>query len=522
MEYTALYRKYRPNGFDSVCGQEHIVTTLKNQIKYNRIAHAYLFCGIRGTGKTTLARIFAAAVNCTGEGDRPCGHCKNCADFFSNRSLNVIELDAASNNGVDDVRALIEQTEYSPVDAKYKIYIIDEAHMLSGSAENALLKTLEEPPEYVIFILATTEPNKIKETIRSRCQKYEFHQVTGEVIKRQIKKIAELEGIEIDADALDYIAGVSEGSMRDALSIFDSCFSFCLDSKKIDLKNVTDMLGTADYTAYRDLTLSLIRKNSAGVLKVINELSKKGADYQRIVSDFLLYLRNVMVIKADSSLSDVLGISKSVVQSVNELATLIEMPAILEYIKILSALHRRIKMSTTKRIELESTLLLICENGKSSLSDEKLKTVQQDIRMTEKNQPVEVKRPIEAEQPVEIKQPEEEQPVEVNQPVEAEPVISIDDISQNASGLTKAMLTKIKLNIKDKKIIFIADNDLTVEYFEKENIKSEINNILKKLGITGYNVGCELTTLPKKVYTKEEKEDIIKKNITNIDITWED
>lgn len=516
MEYTALYRKYRPNGFDSVCGQEHIVTTLKNQIKYNRIAHAYLFCGIRGTGKTTLARIFAAAVNCTGNDEKPCGHCKNCEDFFHNRSLNVIELDAASNNGVDDVRALIEQTEYSPVDAKYKIYIIDEAHMLSGSAENALLKTLEEPPEYVIFILATTEPNKIKETIRSRCQKYEFHQVTGEVIKRQIKKIAELEGIEIDADALDYIAGVSEGSMRDALSIFDSCFSFCLDNKKIDLKDVTDMLGTADYTAYRDLILSLINKNSVGVLKVINELSKKGADYQRIVSDFLLYLRNVMIIKADSSLSDVLGISKSVVQSVNELATLIEMPAILEYIKILSALHRRIKMSTTKRIELESTLLLICENGEIPLSDKKSKTVQQEVCITEKDTQLKQEK-IEENQTLEVKRS-----VEINKPVEAEPLISIDDISKNASGLTKAMLTKIKLNIKDKKIIFIADNDLTVEYFEKENIKSEINDILKKLGITGYNVGCELTTVPKKVYTKEEKEDIIKKNITNIDITWED
>jgi len=511
MEYTALYRKYRPNGFDSVCGQEHIVTTLKNQIKYNRIAHAYLFCGIRGTGKTTLARIFAAAVNCTGNDEKPCGHCKNCEDFFHNRSLNVIELDAASNNGVDDVRSLIEQTEYSPVDAKYKIYIIDEAHMLSGSAENALLKTLEEPPEYVIFILATTEPNKIKETIRSRCQKYEFHQITGEVIKGQIKKISELEGIEIDDDGVDYIAGVADGSMRDALSIFDSCFSFCLDNKKIDLKDVTDMLGTADYTAYRDLILSLINKNSVGVLKIINELSKKGADYQRIVSDFLLYLRNVMIIKADSSLSDVLGISKSVVQSINEVVTIMEMPVILEYIKILSALQQRIKTSTIKRIELESTLLLICENGKSSLSDEKLKTVQQDIRMTEKNQPVEVKRPIEAEQPVEIKQP-----------VEAEPVISIDDISKNASGLTKAMLTKIKLNIKDKKIIFIADNDLTREYFEKDSIKSEIRNILSKLGITGYNVGCELTSVPKKVYTKEEKEDIIKNNIKNIDITWED
>ncbi len=504
MEYTALYRKYRPNGFDSVCGQEHIVTTLKNQIKYNRIAHAYLFCGIRGTGKTTLARIFAAAVNCTGNDEKPCGHCKNCEDFFHNRSLNVIELDAASNNGVDDVRALIEQTEYSPVDAKYKIYIIDEAHMLSGSAENALLKTLEEPPEYVIFILATTEPNKIKETIRSRCQKYEFHQITGEVIKGQIKKISELEGIEIDDDGVDYIAGVADGSMRDALSIFDSCFSFCLDNKKIDLKDVTDMLGTADYTAYRDLILSLINKNSVGVLKVINELSKKGADYQRIVSDFLLYLRNVMIIKADSSLSDVLGISKSVVQSINEVVTIMEMPVILEYIKILSALQQRIKTSTIKRIELESTLLLICENGEKPLSDKKSKTVQQEVCIIEKD--------------TQLKQ----EKIEENQPVEAEPLISIDDISKNASGLTKAMLTKIKLNIKDKKIIFIADNDLTREYFEKDSIKSEIHNILAKLGITGYNVGCELTSVPKKVYTKEEKEDIIKNNIKNIDITWED
>ncbi len=526
MEYTALYRKYRPDSFESVCGQEHIVTTLKNQIKYDRIAHAYLFCGTRGTGKTTLARIFAAAVNCTDGDDRPCGHCKSCEDFFHNRSLNVIELDAASNNGVDDVRALIEQTEYSPVDAKYKVYIIDEAHMLSGSAENALLKTLEEPPEYVIFILATTEPNKIKETIRSRCQKYEFRQITRELIETQIKKIAELENIEIDDDAVDYIAGAADGSMRDALSIFDSCLSFCLDSGKIDLKRVTDMLGTADHEAYRDLTLSLINKNSIRMLEIISELSRKGADYHRIVSDFLRYLRNFMIIKADSSLSDVLGISKPVVDSIIEITTMTEMPAIIEYIRILSALQQRIKTSSIKRIELETTLLLICESGsfdrKEQAIEEKteLKTKQRTIKDDEKEQAVKDKSIGSDERVGTIDEENKVSSLSVQE--EEKPAISIKDISQNATGLTKAMLTKVKLNLGDKKIIFIADNGLTREYFEKENVKNEIHNILEKLGIIGYNIVCELNNMPKKIYTKEEKEDIIKKNIKNIDITWEE
>ena len=224
MSYTALYRKFRPDEFEDVKGQDAIVRTLKNQINADRIGHAYLFCGTRGTGKTTVAKIFAKAVNCEHPVDgSPCGECAMCRSIAAGTSMNVIEIDAASNNGVDNIREIREEVTYRPTEGKYKVYIIDEVHMLSIGAFNALLKTLEEPPEYVIFILATTEVHKIPITILSRCQRYDFHRITAATIKKQLSDLMEQEHVDTEDKALEYVARMADGSMRDALSLLDQC-----------------------------------------------------------------------------------------------------------------------------------------------------------------------------------------------------------------------------------------------------------------------------------------------------------
>ena len=227
MSYTALYRKFRPQEFTDVRGQDHIVTTLKNQIKADRIGHAYLFCGTRGTGKTTIAKIFARAVNCEHPADgSPCGECAACRSIAAGTSMNVIEIDAASNNGVDNIRQIREEVEYRPTEGRYKVYIIDEVHMLSIGAFNALLKTLEEPPSYVIFILATTESHKIPITILSRCQRYDFRRISIDVIASRLRELMDEEQVTVEEKALRYIAKAGDGSMRDALSLLDQCIAF--------------------------------------------------------------------------------------------------------------------------------------------------------------------------------------------------------------------------------------------------------------------------------------------------------
>lgn len=246
MAYQALYRKWRPLEFEDVKGQEHIVTTLKNQIRADRIGHAYLFCGTRGTGKTTVAKIFAKAVNCEHPVDgSPCGECPTCKAIAEGRSMNVIEIDAASNNGVDNIREIRDEVQYSPTEGRYKVYIIDEVHMLSIGAFNALLKTLEEPPAYVIFILATTEAHKIPVTILSRCQRYDFHRISIETIAGRLSQLMEAEHINVEEKAIRYVAKAADGSMRDALSLLDQCIAFYL-GQDLKYENVLEVLGAVD------------------------------------------------------------------------------------------------------------------------------------------------------------------------------------------------------------------------------------------------------------------------------------
>ena len=269
MSYTALYRKFRPAEFADVKGQDHIITTLQNQIKANRIGHAYLFCGTRGTGKTTVAKIFAKAVNCEHPVDgSPCGECEMCRSIAAGTSMNVIEIDAASNNGVDNIREIREEVAYRPTEGRYKVYIIDEVHMLSIGAFNALLKTLEEPPEYVIFILATTEVHKIPITILSRCQHYDFKRISIETITDRMKELMDTEKVDVEDKALRYIAKAADGSMRDALSLLDQCIAFYM-GQKLTYDNVLEVLGAVDTDVFSRLLRKVIDRDVAGVLDIV-------------------------------------------------------------------------------------------------------------------------------------------------------------------------------------------------------------------------------------------------------------
>ena len=291
MGYMALYRKWRPSDFDEVKGQDAIVQTLRNQIIYNRIGHAYLFCGTRGTGKTSIAKLFAKAVNCEHPvNGNPCNACPSCQAINNQSSLDVLEIDAASNNGVENIRDIREQVQYSPVEGRYKVYIIDEVHMLSSGAFNALLKTLEEPPSYVIFILATTEAHKIPITILSRCQRYDFRRITVDTISERLSELMEKEGTEVEEKAIRYIAKAADGSMRDALSLLDQCIAFYL-GEKLTYEKALDVLGAVDMEVFSELLRKVLAQDTAGSIKTLEELIVQGRELGQFVNDFVWYMR---------------------------------------------------------------------------------------------------------------------------------------------------------------------------------------------------------------------------------------
>lgn len=297
MSYQALYRKFRPAEFEDVKGQDHIVETLKNQITADRVGHAYLFCGTRGTGKTTIAKIFAKAVNCENPTDAsPCGQCKSCRAIASGASMNVIEIDAASNNGVDNIREIVDEVSYSPAEGKYKVYIIDEVHMLSIGAFNALLKTLEEPPEYVIFILATTEVHKIPITILSRCQRYDFKRIGIDTISDRLSELMEKEAIGVEPRALRYIAKTADGSLRDALSLLDQCIAFHF-GRELTYDMVLDVLGAVDNEVFSRLLRHMIDQDVLGCISLLEEIVMQGRELTQFVSDYTWYLRNLLLVK---------------------------------------------------------------------------------------------------------------------------------------------------------------------------------------------------------------------------------
>ncbi len=357
MSYTALYRKFRPATFSDVKGQDHIVRTLKNQINAGRIGHAYLFCGTRGTGKTSVAKILAKAVNCLEPVDgEACGQCSICKSIAAGTSMNVIEIDAASNNGVDNIREIRDEVEYSPTEGKYKVYIIDEVHMLSIGAFNALLKTLEEPPEYVIFILATTEAHKIPITILSRCQRYDFRRITIDTIAARLSSLMEEEGISVEEKAIRYIAKKADGSLRDALSLLDQCIAFYM-GKELRYDNVLEVLGAVDTEVFAKLLRKVVALDTLGTIKQLEELVNDGRDLSQFITDFIWYMRNLLIVKTMDNPFDIIEASAENVKSFIEDAKSVDDTQLIRYIRIFSELSNQIRYSTQKRILIEIAMI---------------------------------------------------------------------------------------------------------------------------------------------------------------------
>ncbi|MCF0229947.1 MAG: DNA polymerase III subunit gamma/tau, partial [Parasporobacterium sp.] len=374
MSYVALYRKFRPRTFDQVKGQDHIVRALKNQLANNRIGHAYLFTGTRGTGKTSAAKIFARAVNCLSPvNGEPCNECENCRSVLAGNFVDVVEVDAASNNGVDDIRQIIEEVRYTPVKGKYKVFIIDEAHMITGAAFNAFLKTLEEPPEYAVFILATTEPHKLPVTILSRCQRYDFRRITNEKITGNLEEILRQEGISAEQKALKYIARMGDGSMRDSISLLDKCIAFNL-GEDLTYEKTLEVLGTTDTDVFSELFRSVYTGNAPAALGIIDRAAADGKDLTRFASDFIWYIRNMLMVKAAGSDASIfLGLSEENTRQLQNDSAAADNAVLMRYIRIISELINQMRFSSSKQILMEVAVIrLACpqmETDNDSLAD---------------------------------------------------------------------------------------------------------------------------------------------------------
>ena len=357
--YQVLYRKYRPKVFADVYGQEHVTSTLKNEIKENRIAHAYLFTGSRGTGKTTCAKILAKAVNCENSIDgEPCNECEVCKGLDSGTIYDVVEIDAASNNGVDNIRDLREEANYTPSRGKYRVYIIDEVHMLSTGAFNALLKTLEEPPAHVIFILATTEVHKLPATILSRCQRFDFKRIQPETMSVRLKQVAELEGMELDDDAAILIARIADGALRDGLSILDQCAG---RSKKIDSALVSEVAGLAGREALYKLTDCICTQNSSSAMTVISELYQNSYDMERLCVEMINHLRNFLIVKTVKDSRGLIICTDDEYNSIILSAENFTLENVIFALDLFQDALTKIKTGANARVELEMAFVKLCE-----------------------------------------------------------------------------------------------------------------------------------------------------------------
>ena len=385
--YLALYRKYRPRTFEDVKGRDVIVRTLKNQIISERIAHSYLFCGTRGTGKTTIAKIFAKAVNCENPRDgSPCGECPSCRAIGADASLNVTEMDAASNNGVDDIRNIIDQVSYSPTQGRYRVYIIDEVHMLSTAAFNALLKTLEEPPSYAIFILATSEPNKLPVTILSRCQRYDFGRLSTDVISERLQEVADAEHLQVEDKAIRYIASAADGSMRDGLSLMDQCNAFNYGNETLTYEKTLEILGAVDTRVFSRLYGHIHNSAVPQALGVLEDVLMLGREMGQFVADYLWYLRNLMLLRASESVKDSLDISADNLAQMIEDARMSEMSEIMRQIRLFSSLSEQVRYSANRRVLTEMTIIRAATGSMEETGggrDEQLDSLRNRIRELE-------------------------------------------------------------------------------------------------------------------------------------------
>ena len=382
MSYTALYRKWRPVSFEDVKGQDPIVQTLKNQITSERVGHAYLFCGTRGTGKTSIAKIFARAVNCQNPiNGSPCNECPSCKAILSGSSMNVVEIDAASNNGVENIRDIREQVQYPPTDGRYRVYIIDEVHMLSIGAFNALLKTLEEPPSYVIFILATTEVHKIPITILSRCQRYDFKRISLETIADRLRELTRAEQIQVEDKALLYVAKAADGSLRDALSLLDQCVAFHFGTL-LTYDNVLDVLGAVDSGIFSQMFGAVVRGDTRQAILTLEELVVQGRELGQFVTDFIWYLRNLLLLKSTDDAEGLLDMSTENQKQLQEDAKLADSNTLMRYIRIFSDLSNQLRYASQKRVLIEVAIIRLTKPSMEENLDsilERLKSLEVQV-----------------------------------------------------------------------------------------------------------------------------------------------
>ena len=360
MSYVALYRKARPQTFEEVKGQDHIVKTLKNQVRAGRAQHAYLFCGTRGTGKTSVAKIMAKAVNCEHPVDgSPCNECASCRAIAAGNSMNVIEIDAASNNGVDNIREIVEEVRYRPTQGNFKVYIIDEVHMLSAGAFNALLKTLEEPPSYVIFILATTESGKIPTTILSRCQRYDFRRIDQETMIARMRELIERENVEAEDRALRFVARSADGSMRDALSLLDQCMAFYM-GETLTYEKALSALGAVDTDVFGELLGEIIAGNAGRAVLIFEKIIERGREVGQFVSDFIWYMRNLLLAATSDEALEAVDASEEQLKVLKEHASRVEPETVMRYIRILSDLLNSMRQASNRRVLTEVAIVRLC------------------------------------------------------------------------------------------------------------------------------------------------------------------
>lgn len=487
MSYTALYRKFRPDNFHDVKGQEHIVTTLKNQIKAGRIGHAYLFTGTRGTGKTTVAKLLAKVVNCEHPVDgNPCNECRMCKGIAAGTSMNVIEIDAASNNGVDNVREIVEEVRYSPTEGKYKVYIIDEVHMLSAGAFNALLKTIEEPPSYVIFILATTEVHKIPITILSRCQRYDFKRITLDIIADRLDELMKAENIETEEKALRYVARVADGSLRDALSLLDQCISFYL-GKKLTYDNVLDVLGAVDTQVFARMLGHIRNQDVSSCIRLLEEIESSGRELGQFTIDFIWYLRNLLLIKTTENISDiVIEISTENLAILQQEAMTIDEMSLMRYIRVFSELSNQIRYATRKRVLIEIALIKLCKPEMEQNMDSILDRIKLLEEKLEKGVVVSAR---EAGPPGEAKQPQQEKvpvilpealPEDLKEAAKNWKSI-VSQIIRKAPSL-QPILNNATLSIDGSQgLLIVVTNSIDKDFLDRENHMNVIKDTLAQM-----------------------------------------
>lgn len=496
MSYTALYRKFRPSCFEDVKGQEHIVTTLQNQIKADRIGHAYLFCGTRGTGKTSIAKIFARAVNCEHpvEGS-PCGECASCKAIAAGVSMNVIEIDAASNNGVDNIREIVDEVSYSPAEGRFKVYIIDEVHMLSIGAFNALLKTLEEPPSYVIFILATTEVHKIPITILSRCQRYDFRRISIETIAGRLRELMEKEQVEVEEKALRYIAKTADGSMRDALSLLDQCIAFHF-GQELTYDKALDVLGAVDTEVFSRLFRHVIGREVTGCIGLLEEIVMQGRELSQFVTDFTWYLRNLLLLQSSDDIEDIIDVSSDNLLRLKEEAGMLETETLMRYIRIFSELSGQIKYAPQKRILIEIALIKLCRPD----MERDIGSVAERVRVIEEqleNGVVAVAAAGAVESvstPVPVK---ERLPLPKAIPEDVQAAVERwQDIVAGADMPMKQYLKEARLSLGgDSRLLIVVEDGLASDYFlRQEGHKELLEQMLADM--TGREIDVTVQTVP--------------------------